>query len=99
MDNKILNDDVVRRVAQLSRLSLSDAEVAMFRGQLAGILDYIGELNKLDTSSCEPTSHAVSGVKNVFRADKVSPSLKVDEALANAPKRIGAFFGVPKIIE
>jgi len=99
VENKLLNESIVRRVATLSRLSLSDEVVNMYLSQLAVILDHINELSQLDTSGCEPTSHAVSGVKDVFREDVVRPSLSPDEALKNAPKRIGDFFGVPKILE
>ncbi|MDD5439449.1 MAG: Asp-tRNA(Asn)/Glu-tRNA(Gln) amidotransferase subunit GatC [Candidatus Omnitrophica bacterium] len=99
MTNEKLNEQVVRGVAKLSRLNLSDDELRMFAGQLADIIRYIDDLNRLDTAQTEPTSHAVSGIKDVFREDTVKPSLSPDEALTNAPKRIGDFFGVPKIIE
>jgi aspartyl-tRNA(Asn)/glutamyl-tRNA(Gln) amidotransferase subunit C len=99
MADKIINEQSVQYVAKLSRLGLLDSEIGKFTSQLGSVLEYIRQLEELDTSHVEPTSHAVSGVKNVFREDEVKQSLPADEALANAPKRIGDFFGVPKVIE
>ena len=99
-----LDKDTVRHVALLSRLSLNDEEVGAYCSQLASILSYISKLNEIDTRDTLPTSHAVSGLKNVFRPDTPAarggmPSLSVDEALENAPAREGDFFKVPQIIE
>ena len=62
-------------------------------------MDYINKLNEIDTTHTRPTSHALSSVKNVFRNDKLNKSLKAEEALKNAPKKIDDYFGVPKVIE
>jgi aspartyl-tRNA(Asn)/glutamyl-tRNA(Gln) amidotransferase subunit C len=97
--SKVIDEKTVKHVATLSRLSLTDDALGKFTVQLSGILDYINKLNELDTKDCEPTSHALNDMKNVFRADIVKTSLPVDDALANAPKRINDFFGVPKVIE
>jgi aspartyl-tRNA(Asn)/glutamyl-tRNA(Gln) amidotransferase subunit C len=56
------------------------------------------KLNELDTGDIPPTSH-VGKTKTVFRKDEVSKSLPLDEALQNAPDRVGAYYRVPKIIE
>ena len=88
----------VEHVARLARLALTEAELERMREQLNGILAYIEKLNELDTSSVEPTSHAVPMV-NVMRDDAPGPCLPRDEALANAPDRAGEFFRVPRIIE
>jgi aspartyl-tRNA(Asn)/glutamyl-tRNA(Gln) amidotransferase subunit C len=68
------------------------------RAQLDAILTYIDKLNELDTSQVEPTSHVIP-MTNVFREDKVRPSLSQDQALANAPDRQEALFRVPRILE
>ena len=88
----------VEHVARLARLALTDAEIERMREQLNGILAYIEKLNELDTTAVEPTSHAVPLV-NVMREDEEGPCLPCDEALANAPDRVGEFFRVPRIIE
>jgi len=88
----------VRYVADLARLELSTEEVELFTGDMNRILDYMDQLNELDTGGVEPTSHVLS-LKNVFREDVVVDSLSVDEVLANAPRREKGHFVVPKIIE
>lgn len=88
----------VEHVANLARLVFDEEEKEKLAQQLAGILDYIEQLNELDTESVEPTSHAIP-MKNVVRPDVVSPSLTHDEALANAPSNVDGLFEVPKIVE
>ena len=65
---------------------------------MSRILDYIDQLNRLDTEDVPPTSHVIP-VKNVVRSDKAKPSLTRDEALANAPSNVDGLFEVPKIVE
>lgn len=97
MEKKI-DAAAVRKVAKLSRLELSDAEVEEFTGQLRAILDYVAKMNELDTESVEPLAHCLP-VSNVFRADCVRESLGTEKTLANAPERDGEFFKVPKILD
>jgi aspartyl-tRNA(Asn)/glutamyl-tRNA(Gln) amidotransferase subunit C len=88
----------VRYVADLARLELSPDEVELFTADMNRILAYMDQLDELDTSGVEPTSHVLS-LKNVFREDVVADSLTVDEVLSNAPRREKGHFVVPKIIE
>ena len=88
----------VEYVAKLARLKLTKEEKEKYARQLSDILNYINKLNELDTSNIEPTSHVVS-LSNVFRQDKVTPSLSSKEILSNAPKKEKGFFKVKKIIE
>ena len=88
----------VEHVGRLARLALSEEERERMRAQLDAILTYINKLNELDTSQVEPTSHVIP-MTNVFREDKVRPSLSQEQALANAPDRQEALFRVPRILE
>ncbi|MFH1995960.1 MAG: Asp-tRNA(Asn)/Glu-tRNA(Gln) amidotransferase subunit GatC [Candidatus Omnitrophota bacterium] len=94
-----ISKEQVQHVALLSRLSLSDEELELYRKQLGSIIEYIDTLNKLDTDGVQPTSHPLSSMKNVFRDDELKPSLSVEDALKNAPEREGDFFKIPKVIE
>ncbi|MCX5677776.1 MAG: Asp-tRNA(Asn)/Glu-tRNA(Gln) amidotransferase subunit GatC [Candidatus Omnitrophica bacterium] len=94
-----IDKETVRRVAALSRLSLADDELLAYSSQLATIIDYISKLNEIDTKDVPPTSHALSTLKNVYRKDLLKPSLKTEEALANAPSKDGDFFKVPQVVE
>src|SRR3954468_23823500 len=90
--------DEVRKVATLARLELADADLARMQHQLSAILDYVAQLQALDTEGVEPLAHPLP-VPNVFRDDEPAPSLPVDEALRNAPNRTGDFFGVPAVFD
>lgn len=88
----------VRITAELARLALSDDEVVSLQRELSAILDYMAELGRLDTEGVPPMTHAVP-LDAPLRSDALGPQLSADEALADAPRREGAFFEVPKIIE
>ena len=62
----------VRRVALLSRLELSDEEVAQFSTQLSDIVEYIEKLNELNTDNVQPLAHCLP-VHNVLREDAPAP--------------------------
>jgi aspartyl-tRNA(Asn)/glutamyl-tRNA(Gln) amidotransferase subunit C len=91
-----LSLDQVRKVARLARLELSEDDLARMQQQLSAILDYVDQLQQLNTDGVEPLAHPLP-VQNVFREDEPRPSLPVDEALRNAPTRIGDYFGVPAV--
>ncbi|MBN1844322.1 MAG: Asp-tRNA(Asn)/Glu-tRNA(Gln) amidotransferase subunit GatC [Sedimentisphaerales bacterium] len=93
-----LTAEQVRHVAKLARLACTDEEIAEFTEQLAAILQYVGQLEQVDTADVEPLAHCLP-VHNVFRRDEVRPSLTNDQALANAPQRDGEFFAVPKVLD
>ena len=93
-----IKKEEVEHVALLARLTFSEAEKERFTTQLNSILAYMDKLSQLDTSSVQPTFHAVA-LDNVFREDEVRPSLPRDLTLRNAPDGDGQFFRVPKIIE
>jgi len=99
VEKKTITEDVVRYVAQLSRLRLDEKDVHKFQEQLARILEYIAQLNEVDTEDTPPTSHVLSSMKNVFREDELKDSLSNDEALKNASDKKDGFFKVPKIIK
>jgi aspartyl-tRNA(Asn)/glutamyl-tRNA(Gln) amidotransferase subunit C len=88
----------IEKVARLARLELSEEEKVTFGSQLEQILTYMEQLNRLDTSGVEPTSHAIP-VSNVFREDEVRPSVPQEEVLAIAPEEEDGHFKVPRIIE
>ena len=83
----------VEHVAQLARMGLTDEEMEALASELSSILEYIDQLERLDTSSIAPTAQ-VGELVDVMREDEVKPSLDVEEALANAPSRDGNYFRV-----
>ena len=95
---RITSDDV-RKVAKLCRLEIPEDDIEKYSNQLEGILEYIAQLERIDTLIVPPTTRAVE-VVNVFREDTiVSSSSDVrDKILDLAPQREGEFFRVPKIL-
>lgn len=88
----------IEKVAGLARLSLKPEEKAALEKDLGAILDYVKQLEKLDTSRVEPTSHVLN-LENVFRKDEARLSGVRDEVLKHAPQRDGNFFKVPKVVD
>ncbi len=93
-----LTGDQVRWVAHLARLELSPDELTEFTEQLGRIVDYVNQLQEVNTDGVEPLAHALP-IKNVFRPDESRPSLPVDEALRNAPQRRDNFYAVPAVLD
>ena len=89
--------ETVLHVAGLARLSLTGEEVDTYARQLNAILEYMDQLNALDTRGVEPTEHVIP-LETPFREDRVVPSLDPEESLRNAPERSRTFFKVPKIL-
>jgi aspartyl-tRNA(Asn)/glutamyl-tRNA(Gln) amidotransferase subunit C len=94
---KEIDAELVRHIGLLSRIELTDRQVAVFARQLADIIEYFDKLQELDTSDIEPMAHAVE-ITNVLADDVPGESLAPQQALANAPQRDGDFFKVPKVI-
>lgn len=88
----------VEHVAALSKLEFSDEEKENYTKQLNVILEYVNQLNELDTEGIKPTYHVMS-VTNVMREDEVRPSMSGDKVLMNAPETQEGCFKVPRIIE
>jgi len=93
-----LTVDEVRKVANLARLELSEGDLVKMADQLSRILDYVAQISAVNTDGIEPLAHPLP-LQNVFRDDVPTPSLTVDDALQNAPNRLGEFFGVPAVFE
>ena len=93
-----LTIEQVRHVATLARLSLTPEEEQRYAAQLSAVLDAVTQLQELDVSGVEPTSHATLAA-SLLREDATRPSLPPEKGLANAPSKVGTSFAVPKIIE
>ncbi len=92
-----ISTDDVRKVAALARLDLPEARLAVMTSQLETILDYVSQLEQVDTTGVLPTTRAVE-VVNVTREDGVNPTPVRDDLLNLAPQREGDYFRVPRIL-
>lgn len=102
MTAKVTVSDV-ERVAELAHLELSPEEIPGMVTDLNAILEYVAELNELDTHDVAPLAQVseLGGVagQGSLRPDVVLPSLDRATVMAEAPETDGAFFKVPKVIE
>ncbi len=96
MSERITRHDVIH-VARLARLELTDDEIGRFAEQLGDVLDHASDIEALDLSDVEPTSHPIE-MANVTRPDELRESLPRDEVLAGAPAAEGGRFRVPPIL-
>jgi aspartyl-tRNA(Asn)/glutamyl-tRNA(Gln) amidotransferase subunit C len=88
----------VRRIARLARIAITDHEAERLEAELSGILDWVAQLDELDTSNVEPmTRVAAMSIKQ--RDDVVTDGFCADDILKNAPKVDDHYFVVPKIVE
>ena len=92
-----INKEEVKKVAQLARLELNANEINNHAEQLEKILDYITQLEKIDTEDVPCTTRAIE-VTNVFRKDEKKNFENSEELLELGPSREEQFFRVPKII-
>lgn len=88
----------VRRVAHLSRIAVTEDEVAHLQGELNAILAFVDELGEVDTTGVEPMTSVIP-MKLPLRADVVNDGFYPDRVLANAPAGEDGFFAVPKVVE
>jgi aspartyl-tRNA(Asn)/glutamyl-tRNA(Gln) amidotransferase subunit C len=86
-----LTKDQVKKVAKLANLPITEKEEEKYAAQLSKILDYIEQLEKVDTEKVKPT-YNVSGRSTIEAEDQVSPSLRAEEALANARNKEEGYF-------
>ncbi len=93
-----LSKDQVKQIARLARLKLTPDEIERFTRELTVIVDYFEQLQGIDTEGIEPRNQFIT-VENVFREDKVRPSLPRDMALCNAPDSDGEYSRVPRVIK
>jgi aspartyl-tRNA(Asn)/glutamyl-tRNA(Gln) amidotransferase subunit C len=88
----------VRRIARLARIAITDAEAERLEQELSGILDWVAQLDEIDTSAVEPMTR-VAAVTMQKRKDNVTDGFCADDILKNAPKVDDHYFVVPKIVE
>ena len=94
---KRISSDEVKKVAQLARLELNESEINHHAEQLEKILEYIKQLEKINTEDVPCTTRAIE-VVNVLRKDEKRNYENSEEILDLAPSRENKFFKVPKII-
>lgn len=93
----MIDRKVVAHVAKLARIAVPENELDTLSKELAAIVGYVEQIQKLDLDDVPPLSHG-GNERNVFREDEIAESLDQAAALQNAPARQGDFFQVPRVI-
>jgi len=88
----------VKKIASLSRISVSDAEAEAMVPELNNILGWVEQLGEVDVSGVEPMTAVIPNHQRL-RNDVVTDGNVRDKVLANAPQAEHGFFAVPKVIE
>ena len=88
----------IRKVANISKLDLSEEEIVSMEKDMKEILEAFNFIDSIDVSNIEESFHAVE-IWDVFREDEVEKSLLVEESLKNALNKENNFFKTPKIME
>jgi aspartyl-tRNA(Asn)/glutamyl-tRNA(Gln) amidotransferase subunit C len=92
-----ISRDDVAHVARLARLELTEGELELFTAQLGAVLEHAADVEALDVADVPPTAHPYP-LRNVLRADEITPSIARDEVLAEAPAAENGRFKVPSIL-
>jgi aspartyl-tRNA(Asn)/glutamyl-tRNA(Gln) amidotransferase subunit C len=91
-----VDEKLVKEIASLARLDLSQEETAMFVSQFRDILDYVSILNEVDTEGVPP-AYLSSANRSVTRQDVIEPSVPTSEFLTNAPKTKDGYVVIPRV--
>jgi aspartyl-tRNA(Asn)/glutamyl-tRNA(Gln) amidotransferase subunit C len=93
-----VDEATVRHIARLARIKVSAAEVKVLEGELTGILQWVEQLEEVDTEGVEPMTSVVA-VDMKKRPDEVTDGGYPEDIVKNAPDRADGFFVVPKVVE
>ncbi|MEO1207376.1 MAG: Asp-tRNA(Asn)/Glu-tRNA(Gln) amidotransferase subunit GatC [Pseudomonadota bacterium] len=93
-----VDETTVRKIARLARIEITDAEATGLVDELSGILDWVEQLDEVDTSNVEPMARIVP-IALKRREDVVNDGEMRDKIVGNAPMEEDGFFVVPKVVE
>ena len=93
-----LDKAAVADIATLARIRLAEAELEPLAGELSQILDWVEQLNEVDTTGVPPMASAAAA-RLPMREDVVTDGGRRDDILGNAPQPARGFFAVPKVVE
>ena len=93
-----VDEATVHRIARLARIEITDEEAASLKGELSGILQWVEQLDEVDTDNVEPMTRVVP-IKLKMRDDLVTDGDKAADVVANAPISEDGFYVVPTVVE
>ena len=93
-----LDTNTINKIAKLARISLSEEEANDLLKDMNSILDWVEQLNEVDTESVEPLAN-ISSSNLPQRKDEAKDINSSDEILKNSPDKLEGYFAVPKVVE
>ena len=93
-----LDTNTINKIAKLARISLSEKEANDLLKDMNSILDWVEQLNEVNTDSVEPLSN-ISSSTLPQRKDEAKDINSSDEILKNSPDKLEGYFAVPKVVE
>ena len=93
-----VDETTVRRIARLARIKITDEEAKGLEAELSGILNWVEQLDEVDTAGVEPMTRVVP-IELKKREDVVTDGDIADDIVKNAPMTEDHFFVVPKVVE
>ena len=93
-----IDKNTINKIARLSRIKLDDKESEDYIKDLNSILDWVEQLNEVNTENVEPLSNISSSILPK-REDVCKDTNSSDEILENAPDKLEGFFALPKVVE
>jgi aspartyl-tRNA(Asn)/glutamyl-tRNA(Gln) amidotransferase subunit C len=93
-----LNRELFQSLSELSRINISEQEQESIQADLKKILDYVGQLQEVDTENVKPCNHVLEEISNVMREDLVKETLSTKTFLDNTPEHIDGMVKVPPVI-
>ncbi len=88
----------VEAIAHLARIEVTDEAVARYARDLSGILEFVEQMDRVDTREVEPMAHPL-GATQRLREDEVSEPSRRDDYQAGAPAVEAGFYLVPRVVE
>jgi aspartyl-tRNA(Asn)/glutamyl-tRNA(Gln) amidotransferase subunit C len=89
----------LENIAHLARLALDTAELNAYQHSLSAIVDFVGQLNAVDTTQVEPLAHPLHGLTQRLRPDEITSGDEHARYQRNAPQVAAQLYLVPKVIE
>ena len=93
-----INQNVISKLARLSKLKFNEDEMKLISNDLSKMLDFINQLQDLDTEGIDPLIHMNEEINN-WREDQVQGMISQEEALSNSPVKDGTYFKLPKVLD
>ncbi len=93
-----INQNVISKLARLSKLKFNEDEMKLISNDLSKMLDFINQLQDLDTEGIDPLIHVNEEINN-WREDQVQGMISQEEALSNSPVKDGTYFKLPKVLD